>query len=119
MRVGPKRRRPTELQMIADLEEEMRRVRARIAQRKAKKDPALGPVSAALGSIEKALEASEDSATRQALDEARSTLRAVLSLGAGPESPGGQGPTTPGPSGPGSPGGAGAMMTIERPLRWF
>jgi hypothetical protein len=79
-RVMPKRKRRTEREMIADLEEEMRRVRARIAQRKVKKDPALRHVSAALGSIEKALEASEDAATKQAMDEARSTLRAVLSL---------------------------------------
>jgi hypothetical protein len=75
-----KRKRRTDREMIADLEEEMRRVRARIAQRTVKKDPALRHVNAALRSIEKALEASEDVATRQALDESRSSLRAILSL---------------------------------------
>ncbi len=82
-----KRNRRSPEEMIADLEAQIAQVRGRAERRKAKADPALRHVSAALTSIDKALDVSEDTATRQALDEARVTLGAVLSLnGAGPKS---------------------------------
>ena len=73
-----KRRSPEE--MIKDLEDQITQVRARAQRRKVKVDPALRHVNAALSSIDKALDVSEDIATRQALDEARVTLSAILSL---------------------------------------
>jgi hypothetical protein len=72
-----KRTRRNEDQIIADLESKIAALKAR-AQRK--KDPALKHVTAAMRSIDKALEATDDTATRQALNEARATLSAVLSL---------------------------------------
>jgi hypothetical protein len=45
-----------------------------------KKDPTTRHIAATVRSIDKALAESEDVATRQALDEARATLGAVLSL---------------------------------------
>jgi len=48
--------------------------------RSSPRNPALRHVSAARASIDKALNVSADTATRQALDEARVTLSAVLSL---------------------------------------
>ncbi len=86
-----KHKRRTDEQMIADLQAQIAQVRTRAERRKAKADPALRHVNAALGSIDKALAASEDVVTRQALDEARGTLGAILSLngtGARPRSGG-------------------------------
>ncbi len=77
-----KRKRRSPKEMIADLEAQVARVRVRAERRKAKKDPALRHIAAAVRSIDKALAESEDVATRQALDEARATLGAVLSLSA-------------------------------------
>ena len=77
-----KRKRRSSQEMIADLEAQIARVRARAERRKAKKDPALRHIAAAVRSIDKALAGSKDVATRQALDEARATLGAVLSLSA-------------------------------------
>ena len=82
-----KRNRRSPEEMIADLEAQIAQVRGRAERRKAKADPALRHVSAALTSIDRALDVSEDTVTRQALDETRVTLGAVLSLnGAGPKS---------------------------------
>ncbi len=77
-----KRKRRSSHEMIADLEAQIARVQARAERRKAKKDPTLRHIAAAVRSIDKALAESEDVATRQALDEARATLTAVLSLNA-------------------------------------
>ncbi len=77
-----KRKRRSPQEMIADLEAQVARIRARAERRKAKKDPTLRHIAAAVRSIDKALGEAEDVATRQALDEARATLGAVLSLSA-------------------------------------
>ena len=88
-----KRSRRTPQEIIADLEAQVARIQARGERRKAKKDPALRHISAAVRSIDKALSVSEDVVTRQGLDEARATLGAVLSLnGAAPKA--GRGGTT-------------------------
>jgi len=76
-----KRQRRTEEQMIKDLEARIASIKAKAERKKAKKDPALKHISAALRSLDKALGETEDSATRQALGEARTTLSACLSLG--------------------------------------
>ena len=73
-------RRRSPQQIIADLEAQIAKVRARAERKKAKKDPTLRHVSAAVRSIDKALDACQDSASAKALDEARATLSAVLSL---------------------------------------
>ncbi len=84
MSAAKRKRRPPQ-QMIADLEAQIGQIRARVERRKARKDPALRHIAAAVRSIDKALAGSEDVATRQALDEVRITLGAVLSLnGAAP-----------------------------------
>src|SRR5262249_15139158 len=74
------RTRRTEGQRIKDLEAQITARKQRAERKKMTRDPALRHVSAALRSIDKALANSEDSATRQALDEARATLSAALSL---------------------------------------
>jgi len=75
-----KRRRKTAEEKIAELQAEIERVKARAAQAKAKKDPALRHISGAVRSIDKAAEATQDSATKKALAEARATLAACLAL---------------------------------------
>ena len=65
---------------IADLEAKIAAIRARAERKKVKRDPSLRHISAAVRSIDKALGESEDGAMRKALDEARSTLSACLSL---------------------------------------
>lgn len=75
-----KRNRRSPEEKIADLEAQLAQVRARAERRKAKADPTLRHVNAAVASIDKALGVSADTATRQALDEARVTLSAILSL---------------------------------------
>jgi hypothetical protein len=74
------RTRRSEEQLIQDLEAKIAQIKARAEAKKAKRDPSLRHISAALRSIDKALDASEDQATRQALGEARTTLSACLSL---------------------------------------
>lgn len=77
------RRSPDEL--VADLEAMIVKIKAKAAQTKVKRDPALRHMSGALRSIDKALKESEDKATREALAEARATLTACLALsGAAP-----------------------------------
>ena len=66
-------------QMIADLEAKIATIRAREAEKRAKADPALRHVRAALRSVDKALGAAKETALRDGLDEARAALSAVLS----------------------------------------
>jgi hypothetical protein len=75
-----KRQRRSEEQLIQDLEARIAAIKAKAERKKAKRDPALRHISGAIRSIDKALGESEDAATRTALDEARSTLSACLSL---------------------------------------
>ena len=68
--------------MIADLEAKISAIKSREAQkeaqRKAKADPALRHATAALRALDKALAVTKDAATRQALNDARSSLSACL-----------------------------------------
>ncbi len=75
-----KRTRRTPEQLIADLQARIEQVKHRAERQKARRDPALRHISGAVRSIDKALGASEDAATRKALDEARVTLAACLAL---------------------------------------
>ncbi len=72
--------RRTPDRQIADLQARIEQVKRRFERQKAKRDPALRHVGAALRSTDKALAATADAATRKALDEARGCLTAVLSL---------------------------------------
>lgn len=72
--------RRTDVQLIADLQARILQLNRRAEQRKVKRDPALRHIAAALRSIDKAEAESRDPATRHALDEARATLSACLSL---------------------------------------
>ncbi len=85
-----KRTRRTPDQMIADLQAEIERVKARAAQAKVKKDPALRHLSAAVRAIDKAAAETTDAATRTALMEARATLSGCLALSGAAPSGGGK-----------------------------
>ena len=74
------RQHRTEEARIAELEAKIAAIRARAERKKVKRDPSLRHISAAVRSVDKALGESSDAATRRALDEARSTLSACLSL---------------------------------------
>jgi hypothetical protein len=74
------RQHRTEEARIAELEAKIAAIRARAERKKVKKDPSLRHISAAVRSVDKALGESNDAAMRRALDEARSTLSACLSL---------------------------------------
>ena len=74
----PRRRRTTE-QLIADLEAERA---ALLARQATKTDPARKHAAAALKSVDKALEATEDANSRKALLEARAWLSSIGSEGA-------------------------------------
>ncbi len=76
----PKHARRTADERIADLKAEIERIKARAAQQKVKKDPALRHISAAVRAIDKAMGETKDKATRTALAEARATLSACLAL---------------------------------------
>jgi predicted ArsR family transcriptional regulator len=67
-------------QLIKDLEAKIANIKARAERKKIKRDPSVRHTLGAVRSIDKALAATEDKPTRQALDEARSTLSALLSL---------------------------------------
>ncbi len=82
--------RRTDEQLIDELLAKIAGVKRRAAQRSMRKDPALRHISAALRSIGKAAKESKDPATRQALDEARATLSACLSLNRAAPSAGGR-----------------------------
>ena len=75
-----KRNRRSPEQLIADLKAKIASIQARAERQKAKKDPALRHMTAAVRSIDKALAETSDAATRKALDDVRSTLAACLSL---------------------------------------
>ena len=80
-----RRNRRTPDQRIADLRAEIERIKARAAQAKVKKDPALRHISGAVRAIDKAAAETKDAATRTALMEARATLASCLALnGAAP-----------------------------------
>lgn len=72
-------RRTTE-QLIQDLEARIAQVKSRAARKQAKANPTTRHMSQALKSIDKALQACDDAATKRALQEARGTLSAVLAL---------------------------------------
>jgi hypothetical protein len=78
--MSPKRTRRTADQRIADLQAEIERLKTRAARQKTKRDPALRDIAAAVRAIDKALKVTRDKATRTALDEARGTLNACLTL---------------------------------------
>lgn len=80
LQMAATRTRRTEEQRIEALEAQIAALKQRAERKKLTRDPALKHVSAALRSIDKALSHSEDAATRQALDEARATLSAALSI---------------------------------------
>ena len=75
-----RRKRRTHEQLIADLQAEIARVKARAEKAKVKKDPALRHISGAVRAIDKATKETTDGATRTALTEARATLAACLAL---------------------------------------
>jgi hypothetical protein len=75
-----KRTRRSAEQMIADLQDKIAKIKSRADQAKVKKDPALRHMHGAVRSIDKALAATKDVATRTALNEARTTLAATLAL---------------------------------------
>ncbi len=72
--------RRTAEERIAELQAEIERIKAREAEQKVKKDPALRHISGAVRAIDKAAASTQDKATRQALTEARATLAACLAL---------------------------------------
>ena len=75
-----KRIRRTEEQLIADLEARIQSLKERAIQKKARANPATRHTTAAVRSIDKALETAEDATTRNALQEARATLSALLAV---------------------------------------
>ncbi|HVS17526.1 MAG TPA: hypothetical protein VMT18_02915 [Planctomycetota bacterium] len=95
-----KRNVRTPEEMIADLEAKIVAVKRRAERQKVRKDPALRHINAAVRSVDKALSASGDAATRKALDEARVTLAAVLAMNGVPTK-GARGTLTPRPRGGG------------------
>jgi len=89
-----RRTRRTPEELIKDLEAKIAQVKVRAEQRKAKKDPTLKHVSAAVRSLDKALGEAQDTATKTVLNEARASLSAVLSLD-GANGKGGRGVLVP------------------------
>jgi hypothetical protein len=75
-----KRTRRSPEQMIRDLEAKIRGIKERAERRKARRDPALRHVTAAVRSIDKAMRATTDVATRKALEQTRATLAACLAM---------------------------------------
>ena len=80
MAKGQKRTRRTPEQLIAELEARIAGVKRRAETQKLRKDPALRHISMAVRSMDKAMAATQDTATRTALGEARTALAAVLTL---------------------------------------
>lgn len=76
----PKRIRRSPDQLINDLQRKIADIKARAERQKTKKSPVLRHVGAALKAIGKAITESDDTTTRAALNEARSTLSALLAL---------------------------------------
>jgi len=67
-------------QLIDDLQKKIEAIKARAEQKKVRQNPILKHVRAAIKGIDKALAAAEDRASRDALNEARTGLSALLSL---------------------------------------
>jgi hypothetical protein len=80
MAKGQNRTRRTPDQLIAELEARIAQVKRRAETQKVKKDPALRHISGAVRSMDKAMAATQDAATRTAVGEARTALAAVLTL---------------------------------------
>ncbi len=75
----PQRRKRRALdERIAELEAKIAAIRTREAEKKAKADPMLRHVRAALKALDKALAATTDGASKRPLNEARATLGALL-----------------------------------------
>src|SRR5258708_1809376 len=72
--------RRSDEERIQALEAQLEALRQRKARKYQRRDPALKQMHAAVRSIDKALAASSDRATREALGEARNTLTACLAL---------------------------------------
>jgi hypothetical protein len=97
--MSPQRTRRTAEERIEALKAEIERIKHRAAEAKVKKDPALRHISGAVRSLDKALAATKDAATRTALTEARTTLTACLGLH-GASAPSGRAPRTRRPDAP-------------------
>lgn len=67
-------------QRIADLQAKIEAIKVKAERAKAKRDPSLRHMSAALKSVDKAMAESDDNATRKALEEVRATIAATLAL---------------------------------------
>jgi hypothetical protein len=74
------RERRTEADRIAELEARIANLKARMEEKKVKKDPALRYVTKAVKAIDQAAAETRDVPLRQALESARTTLAACLSL---------------------------------------
>jgi hypothetical protein len=74
------RARRSEEDRIAELEKKIADLKARAERKKARTNPSVRHMVAAVRSIDKALAASQDGALRKALDEARATLSACLAV---------------------------------------
>jgi hypothetical protein len=72
--------RRSEADRIAELEARIAQLKARMEEKKVKKDPALRYVTKAVKSIDQAFAETRDVPLRQALESARTTLAACLSL---------------------------------------
>ncbi len=73
-------KRRSETDRIAELEARIAQLKSRMEEKKVKKDPALKHVSKAVKAIDAAAAETRDVPLRQALESARSTLAACLSL---------------------------------------
>jgi hypothetical protein len=80
MIISATKTRRSEEERIQALEAQITAIKARAAAKKIKRDPSLRHISAAVRSIDKALAASQDAATKGALGQARATIAACLSL---------------------------------------
>jgi len=72
--------RLSEAQKIAQLEAQIEKLKAQAVAKLTKRDPSLRYIKAAARHVASAMAATDDGPTRKALDEARATLSAVLSL---------------------------------------
>lgn len=72
--------RRTAQQQIEILQAKIKAIQDRAARKSVRANPAVKHMSAALRAINKALHATDDAVLRKALDEARATLNACLSL---------------------------------------
>jgi hypothetical protein len=87
-----KRVRRSAEQLISDLQKKIDQIKACAERKRITKSPALGHMNAALRAIKKAMASCDDSATRQALNDAHATLKACLSLNGVAKPHGGNGP---------------------------